>query len=180
MTTPTPQSLVLGGGCFWCLEAAYQEIAGVTAVVSGYAGGRRPQPTYAEVSSGATGHAEVVRVTFDPAIISAATILQIFWALHDPTTPNRQGHDVGPQYRSLILYAGGEQRALAETSRDAAQALWPDPIVTQIEPLDQFWPAEQEHQNYFRANPERAYCQIVIDPKLARLRSEFKTRLKAR
>ena len=170
--------MTLGGGCFWCLEAAYQEVEGVQAVRSGYAGGQQPQPTYEQVCAGTTGHAEVVQLTFNPAIISYTDLLDIFWILHDPTTPNRQGHDIGPQYRSIILYHTEKQRQQAETSRRHVQAAWPDPVVTEIVPLTQFWPAEAEHQNYYRKHPEQGYCQLVINPKLDRLRKKFHHRLR--
>jgi peptide-methionine (S)-S-oxide reductase len=179
-TTPTAQTAVLGGGCFWCLEAAYQEIEGVEKVVSGYAGGTVAHPTYEQVSGGRTGHAEVVRLTFDPAVITYADILDIFWAIHDPTTPGRQGNDVGSQYRSIILSENAQQRATAEASRDAAQKLWPHPIITEIKPLEAFYPAEAYHQNYFRSHPEQAYCQLIINPKLHKLRQKFTARLRDR
>lgn len=172
------QTAVLGGGCFWCMEAAYQQIEGITNIVPGYAGGQTPKPAYEQVSTGTTGHAETVQLTFDPAVISYNDILDIFWAIHNPTTPNRQGNDVGPQYRSVILYNSDEQREQAEASKQRAQTLWPDLIVTQIVPLDHFYEAEEYHHNYFRRNPAQAYCQIVINPKLAHLREKFQTRLK--
>jgi len=172
------QQAVLGGGCFWCLEAVYQEVNGIQAVVSGYAGGRLAHPTYERVSSGTTGHAEVVRLTFDSATISYDDILDIFWAIHDPTTPGRQGNDVGSQYRSIIFYANDEQRRQAERSKAKAAKLWPDPITTELQPLETFYPAEAYHQNYFRSHPEAAYCQLVINPKLQKLREKFQARLK--
>jgi peptide-methionine (S)-S-oxide reductase len=173
------ETAILGGGCFWCLEAAFQEIAGVEKVVSGYAGGKTIDPTYYQVVSGTTGHAEVVEVTFLPDVISYGDILDIFWAIHDPTTKNRQGNDVGPQYRSIILYQSSDQKRLAVSSGEAVQKLWPDPITTEIEPLVRFYSAEPEQQNYYRSHPEQAYCQLVINPKLAKLRSKFQARLKA-
>lgn len=172
------QQAVLGGGCFWCLEAAYQQIAGVSEVEPGYAGGHWPDPTYERVCSGTTGHAEVVRVTFDPAVIDFEAVLEIFWTIHDPTTPNRQGHDVGSEYRSMILYADENQRRQAEASKAQTQKLWPDPVVTEIVPLEKFWPAEAYHRNYFQTHPEQAYCQVVINPKLEKLRQRFAERLK--
>jgi peptide-methionine (S)-S-oxide reductase len=172
------KTAVLAGGCFWCLEAVYQEIAGVTQVVSGYAGGHTANPTYEQVAAGRTGHAEVVQVTYDPAVISYDDILDIFWTIHDPTTVDRQGNDAGPQYRSIILYNNEQQQAQAEHSRDAVQKLWPNPVATQIVPLQKFYPAEDYHQNYFRNHSEQAYCQIVINPKLKKLREKFKARLK--
>ncbi len=157
---------LLGGGCFWCLEAAYELLPGVLDVESGYAGGPRQNPSYGEVSSGLTGHAEVVRITFDPAKVTYAELLDLFWKIHDPTTPNRQGADVGEQYRSVIFCADEDQRREAEASRTRAQALFASPIVTEIAPAPRFWPAEDYHQDYFRKNPDQAYCRIVIAPKL--------------
>lgn len=172
------ETATLGGGCFWCLDAVYREIDGVVEVVSGYAGGKRPDPTYELVSTGNTGHAEVVRVTFDPDVISYRDILDIFWSIHDPTTLNRQGADVGTQYRSIILYNDDTQKAEAEASRDAAQSLWSNPIVTEILALDAFYRAEDYHQDYFAKHPENAYCAIVINPKLEKLRKKHADRLK--
>jgi peptide-methionine (S)-S-oxide reductase len=172
------ETATLGGGCFWCLEAAYQEVNGITSVTSGYAGGHQPHPRYQQVCTGTTGHAEVVQLAFDPTIISYPEVLDIFWALHDPTTRNRQGHDVGPQYRSIILYHGDRQRQQAEASRQQIQAAWPDPVVTEIVPLKQFWPAEAEHQNYYRNHLQQGYCQLVINPKLVHLREAFSHRLR--
>ncbi|HVS41992.1 MAG TPA: peptide-methionine (S)-S-oxide reductase MsrA [Candidatus Dormibacteraeota bacterium] len=169
----------LGGGCFWCLDAAYRRIEGVTGVVSGYAGGDDPKPTYQRVCSGATGHAEVVQVEFDPDVISYGDILDVFWAIHDPTTLNRQGHDVGTQYRSIILTHDDTQRRIAEDSRQAAGSLWPRPVVTEIVPLEVFFPAEEYHQDYFARNPDQGYCQVVINPKLSKLRERFAARLRA-
>jgi peptide-methionine (S)-S-oxide reductase len=169
----------LGGGCFWCLDAAYRRVEGVTGVVSGYAGGEDPRPTYQRVCSGVTGHAEVVQVEFDPAVISYRDILDVFWAIHDPTTLNQQGHDVGTQYRSIILTHDDAQRQAAEESRAAVQALWPKPVVTEIVPLEVFHPAEEYHQDYYARNPEQGYCQVVINPKLAKLRQRFAARLRA-
>jgi peptide-methionine (S)-S-oxide reductase len=169
----------LGGGCFWCLDAAYRRVEGVTGVVSGYAGGEDPRPTYQRVCSGVTGHAEVVQVEFDPAVISYSDILDVFWAIHDPTTLNQQGHDVGTQYRSIILTHDDAQRQAAEESRAAVQSLWPRPVVTEIVPLEVFHPAEEYHQDYYARNPEQGYCQVVINPKLAKLRQRFAARLRA-
>lgn len=170
------ETAVLGGGCFWCLEASYQLVRGVTRVVPGYAGGHTSNPNYWKVARKDTGHAEVVKIEFDPVTITYAQILEIFWVIHDPTTPDRQGHDIGPEYRSLILTGSDDQRQVAETSRDAAQATWEHPIVTEIKPLEHFYEAEPEHHNYFRKNPNLAYCQVVINPKLAKLRSKFSQR----
>lgn len=175
------ETATLGGGCFWCLEAVYLDLAGVEKVVSGYAGGRVPNPTYREVCSGMTGHAEVAQITYDPAILSYEDLLTVFWRIHDPTTLNRQGADVGTQYRSTILYHNDEQKAIAEKSKaetDAAK-VWPDPIVTEIVPLGKFYPAEDYHQNYFNDNPNQPYCRMVIDPKVRKFRKEFQDRLKA-
>jgi peptide-methionine (S)-S-oxide reductase len=178
--TERRETATLGGGCFWCLDAAYREIEGVNHVVSGYAGGERPNPTYEQVSTGRTGHAEVVQVEFDPDVISYADVLDIFWAIHDPTTLNRQGADVGTQYRSVIFYANDDQRRAAEASRDAIQDAWPRPVVTEIVPLKAFYPAEEYHQDYFAKNPDQGYCQLIINPKLKKLRDRYAARLKVR
>ncbi len=162
--------LVLGGGCFWCTEAAYKLIPGVTSVVSGYAAGHVDNPTYHEVCSGTTGHAEVIRITFDPAVVSLDALLDFFWKIHDPTTLNRQGADTGTQYRSIILYADEAQKTAAEASRDRANPGWGGRIVTAIEPLGVFYPAEDYHQDYFARNPHAGYCQAVIRPKIEKLR----------
>ena len=162
-------SIVLGGGCFWCLEAVFETIPGVRRVVSGYAGGESPNPTYESVCSGTTGHAEVVKVEFDPEVVSPGDLLEKFWQCHDPTTPDRQGADVGSQYRSVILYADDTQREIAENSRKQAAARFRDPIVTEIAPLDRFHEAEAYHQGYFRNNPSAPYCLFVIRPKLEKL-----------
>lgn len=174
------EKATLGGGCFWCVEAIYQDVKGVHRVVSGYAGGSVENPTYQQVCTGTTGHAEVTQVTYDPEIISYEDLLYIFWRTHDPTTLNRQGADVGPQYRSIILYHDQAQKAIAERSKRETDAsgLWPDPIVTQIEPLGEFYPAEDYHQNYYRDNPRQPYCMAVIDPKVRKFRKEFGDRLK--
>jgi peptide-methionine (S)-S-oxide reductase len=171
----------LGGGCFWCLEAVFERVEGVASVRSGYAGGTAPNPTYQQVCSGATGHAEVVQVAFDPAVISFREILEIFFAIHDPTTPDRQGHDVGTQYRSVIFSDGDAQRAQAQATiaELGAQAIWGAPIVTQVAPLDAFWPAEEYHQEYFRRNPYQPYCQAVVAPKVAKFRQKFAHRLRS-
>ena len=163
------ESLVLGGGCFWCTEAAYELLPGVKKVISGYAGGAEPNPTYEQICTGTTGHAEVIKIDYDPAQITLEQLLEFFWDAHDPTTPNRQGADVGPQYRSIILYANEAQKAAAEKSRTEAQATFRDPIVTEIVPLEKFWPAEAYHQNYFKRNPNQGYCQYVIAPKVKKL-----------
>jgi len=173
------ETATLGGGCFWCLDAAYRDIEGVTDVVSGYAGGRQPNPTYAQVSTGATGHAEVVQVEFDRTVLSYADILDIFWSLHDPTTRDRQGADVGTQYRSMILYHDDAQRRAAEASRDAIQEAWPRPVVTEIVPLEAFYSAEEYHQDYYARNPDKGYCQLVINPKRKKLRERYAARIRA-
>jgi peptide-methionine (S)-S-oxide reductase len=167
------ESIVLGGGCFWCLDAAYRRIKGVTEVVSGYAGGNLADPSYEAVSGGATGHAEVVKVSFDPGKIKLSDILDVFWAIHNPTTPNQQGNDIGPQYRSMILYNGDVQKLAVEASVQEVQKLWKDPIVTEVAPLVVFYPAEDYHQDYFAKNPSQGYCQIVINPKLLKLTEKF-------
>jgi len=159
----------LGGGCFWCMEAVYNRIDGIKAVVSGYAGGRKENPTYEEVCSGTTGHAEVVQIQFDPQVISYEEVLDLFWKAHDPTTLNRQGADVGSQYRSIILYNSEAQGKAAERSKALAAANFSDPIVTEIVPLTDFYPAENYHQDYYRNNPYAGYCSFVIRPKLQKL-----------
>lgn len=170
-SSPAPhlQTAVLGMGCFWCSQALFEKFRGVEKVVCGYAGGTKPNPTYEEVSSGNTGHAEVVQITFDPAQITYSQLLDIFWDVHDPTTLNRQGEDEGTNYRSIILYANDEQKKQAEASKAAAQKKSSSPIVTQIAPLTTFWPAEDYHQSYFRKHPDAPYCVYVISPKLQKL-----------
>jgi peptide-methionine (S)-S-oxide reductase len=165
----------LGGGCFWCLEAVFQELEGVLSVESGYSGGKVDRPSYREVCSGATGHAEVVRVTFDPGSLSYRELLEVFFAIHDPTTLNRQGADVGTQYRSVIFHHDQEQRRTAERviSEFDESGEWPSPIVTELSPLDEFYPAEDYHRNYFRSNPDQPYCRVVISPKVAKFRARF-------
>ena len=166
------------GGCFWCLEAVYDELRGVERVDPGYAGGRRENPTYEQVCTGTTGHAEVVQVTFDPDVISYTDLLGIFFTIHDPTTPNRQGADVGTQYRSAIFYHSPEQKAEAEAAVIEAGRVWEDPIVTEIVPLDRFYPAEEYHRDYFVRNPSQAYCRAVIAPKVAKARKAYYDKLK--
>lgn len=160
------QYAFLAGGCFWCLEAAYTRVPGVAEVVSGYMGGRRENPSYEEVCAGDTGHAETVRVGFDPARISFEDILELFWKIHDPTTLDRQGADIGDQYRSAIFYVDDAQRATAEDSLRSAQGRFSEPIVTEILPAPRFWPAEEYHQHYFELHPSAGYCRAVIAPKL--------------
>ena len=170
----------LGGGCFWCLEAVYEELEGVVDVVSGYAGGHVVNPTYRQVCTGKTGHAEVVQVTFDPDVTSYREILQVFFAIHDPTTLNRQGADVGTQYRSAIFYHNESQREIAEAMIESleSEGEWKNPIVTQVEPLDAFYPAEDYHQEYYRSHKSQPYCRAVISPKLKKFRKKFKPSLK--
>ena len=169
-----------GAGCFWCVEAVFQQLRGVERVVSGYAGGKVEKPTYRQVCTGTTGHAEAVQVTFDPEVISFEDLLEVFWRTHDPTTLNRQGADTGTQYRSVIFYHDDAQRATAEESKHAAQAagIWADPIVTEIVPFTNFYEAEDYHQNYYRANPDQMYCRLVIDPKIRKFYKDFQAKLK--
>jgi len=175
------ETATLGGGCFWCLEAVYDDLKGVTDVVSGYSGGNVPHPTYEQVCGKRTGHAEVVQVTFDPDVISLRDVLKVFFAIHDPTTKDRQGNDVGPQYRSAIFYHGPEQKAAAEEviAELTREGLWPRPIVTEVTPFEAFYPAEDYHQDYFARNPYQGYCQAIIAPKVAKFRKMFVERLKA-
>lgn len=167
----------LGGGCFWCTEAIYKQVKGVNRVTPGYAGGLTPNPTYEQVSSGKTGHAEIIEVQFDPKQVSYPKILEAFWMSHDPTTLNRQGNDIGSQYRSIILYTSLEQKRQAVASKHQLEKsqVWPDPVVTEIKSLDRFYPAEDYHVDYFAKNPNQAYCQLVITPKLARFRKKWKS-----
>ena len=162
----------LGGGCFWCLEAVFERLPGVISVTSGFAGGHTPNPTYEQVCTETTGHAEVTEIEFDPAKISYASLLDVFWQAHDPTTLNRQGADVGTSYRSIILYRSAEQKLIAEKSRAAAQKNFKNPIVTEIVPLTKFYQAEDYHQEYYDNNAGAPYCQIVIAPKLRKLEKE--------
>ena len=170
----------LAGGCFWCLEAVFDELRGVEQVVSGYAGGRVPAPTYQEVCAGTTGHAEVVQITFDPQVVSFRELLEVFFTIHDPTTLNRQGADVGTQYRSAIFYHSPEQQeTAARVIAELNQArLWDAPIVTEISPLAEFYPAEDYHQEYYQRNPQQGYCRAIIAPKVAKFRSQYLERLK--
>jgi peptide-methionine (S)-S-oxide reductase len=175
------ETAILGGGCFWCVEAVYRETAGVNSVVSGYMGGRNANPTYQDVCSGATGHVEVVRVTYDPVQIGYRDVLEIFFATHDPTTLNRQGNDGGTQYRSVIFYNSPEQRAIAEEliRELTAEKHYADPIVTAIEPATEFYPAEDYHQQYFENHPYQPYCAFVVAPKVQKFRKKFAERVKA-
>jgi peptide-methionine (S)-S-oxide reductase len=177
---PNVEVATLGGGCFWCLEAVYDELKGVESVESGYMGGHVINPTYRQVCSGTTGHAEVVRVTFDPQTVSYREILQIFFTIHDPTTLNRQGNDVGPQYRSVIFYHSPEQKATAEAViQELTDAkVWPNPIVTEVTPAGEFYMAEGYHQEYFANNPWQPYCQVIVAPKVAKFRKQYFERLK--
>ena len=174
------ETATFGGGCFWCLEAVFAPLKGVERVVSGYAGGARPSPTYEQVCSGATGHAEVIQVTFDPDELSYRDLLGVFFTIHDPTTLNRQGGDVGTQYRSIILTHSAEQEAVARSAIASltADAAFDDPIVTEVGPLQAFWPAEEYHQQYYERNPTRAYCAAMIAPKMAHLRQRYAGLLK--
>ena len=174
------EQVTLGGGCFWCMEPVFMALRGVQSSVSGYAGGTVPNPTYEQVCGKRTGHAEVVQLTYDPAQIELADILRVFFTLHDPTTPNQQGADVGPQYRSIILTTSEEQARVAAAVKAEMEAsgVWGRPIVTEIVPLTTFWRAEEEHQDYFARNPWSGYCRAVITPKVAKLRKVFSDRLK--
>jgi len=168
----------LGGGCFWCLEAVFQLLKGVRSVVSGYAGGRTPKPTYRDVCSGTTGHAEVAQITYDPSIVSFREVLEVFFATHDPTTLNRQGNDVGTQYRSVIFFHSPAQKSIAdETIAKLNAEVFDGKIVTEVSPLVEFFPAEDYHQNYFNDNPAQPYCQFVVSPKVAKFRKQFADRL---
>ena len=175
------ETATLAGGCFWCLEAVFLRLRGVSRAESGYAGGHVDKPTYEAVCSGTTGHAEVVQIDYDPAQIGFADLLDVFFTIHDPTTLNRQGNDVGTQYRSAVFYHDETQKA--ETERKIAeltsQKVWPDPIVTEVVPLDKFYPAEAYHREYYDRNPEQGYCRVIIAPKVSKLRQKFIERLKA-
>ena len=176
------ETVFLGGGCFWCLEAVYEEMKGVESVESGYMGGKTPAPTYRDVCGGRTGHAEVVKVIFDPDITSFHDILEVFFTIHDPTTLNRQGNDVGTQYRSAIFYSLEEQRSIAEqTIREIDGAgIWNDPIVTEVRPATAFYRAEDYHQEYFRNNPQQPYCAFIVSPKVHKFREKFADKLTRR
>jgi len=175
------QLATLAGGCFWCIETVFNMHKGVDKAVSGYIGGQKQGPTYKEVCTGVTGHAEAVQITFDPSIVTYADLLQVFWKVHDPTTLNRQGHDVGTQYRSAIFYHDDEQKKIAELSKEAAEEahLYSNPIVTEIVPADTFYPAEDYHQGYYNQNPNEGYCNNVIGPKVKKFQELFKEKLKA-
>jgi peptide-methionine (S)-S-oxide reductase len=180
MSHPRGEVATLAGGCFWCLEAVYDQLRGVEDVVSGYSGGSVPEPTYKQVCTGTTGHAEVVQITFDPSVISFRDLLEVFFTIHDPTTLNRQGGDVGTQYRSAIFYHTPEQKATAEQviQELTATHLWNDPIVTEVSPFQAFYPAEMYHQEYFANNPDQGYCRMVVAPKVAKFRKQHLARLK--
>jgi peptide-methionine (S)-S-oxide reductase len=172
----------LAGGCFWCLEAVFDDLRGVESVESGYAGGNVPNPTYRQVCSGTTGHAEVVQISFDPNIVSFRELLEVFFVIHDPTTPNRQGADIGTQYRSAIFYHTPEQKEIAEAVINElnAEHLWDAPIVTEVVPFEKFYVAEDYHQEYFAQNPTQPYCRAVVAPKVAKFRQKFLGKLKSR
>ncbi len=173
------QRATLGGGCFWCLEAVYEEVDGISEVVSGYAGGHVPSPGYRQVCSGTTGHAEVVQLTYDPSVIDYRDLLEIFFTIHNPTTKDREGADVGPQYRSIILHHNAEQKKISETLIEDLEAngVFRDPIVTEVEPLETFYRAEDKHQDYYERNSSQPYCQSVITPKVAKLRKKHAEKL---
>ncbi len=167
------ESLVLGGGCFWCTEAAYELLRGVKSVVSGYSGGKELNPTYEQICAKVTGHAEVIKIEFDPAAVTLEKLLDFFWQVHNPTQVGGQGNDKGPQYRSIILFADAAQKVAAEKSQAAAAKVFRDPITTEIVPLEKFWPAEEYHQDYFRRNPNAGYCSYVIAPKVKKLKQSI-------
>lgn len=175
MTNQTKQSIIFGGGCFWCMEGVFQVLRGIESVISGYAGGTKESPTYEEVSSERTGHAEVVKVEFDPTVITLEDLLAVFFTTHDPTTLNRQGNDIGTQYRSALYYTTPEQKSAIEKfiQQLTEEKTFSKPIVTEVKPAGTFYPAEQYHQNYYRNNPDNPYCQAVIDPKISKLRQKF-------
>lgn len=170
------EKATLAGGCFWCLEAIYEKVNGVLEVVSGYSGGEKKNPSYQQVCTGMTGHAEAIQITFSPDIISYDRILEIFWSIHNPTTIDRQGHDIGSQYRSVIFYHNERQKNIAENSKK--DGIWPDPIVTEILPLEEFYPAEEYHKDYFQNHPENSYCQMVISPKVKKFKKVFEKYIK--
>jgi len=172
------QKAILGGGCFWCIEAIYKSIKGVNSVISGYSGGDTESPTYKDICRGDTNHAEVIEITFDNEIVNYNEILEIFWEIHDPTTLNRQGADIGTQYRSVIFYLNDEQKSIAKKSKELAQKNFNEKIVTQIDKASIFYPAEEYHQNYFELNPCQGYCQVVIAPKVEKFQINYKNKLK--
>ena len=180
MSEPSTETATLGGGCFWCLEAVFEQLQGVHSVKSGYSGGARPNPSYEQICSGATGHAEVVQIDFEPSVTPYREVLQIFFAIHDPTTLNRQGNDVGTQYRSVIFFHSKEQSDTARTVIEELDqsGVFSAPVVTELTPLEHFYPAEDYHQEYFRQNSKQPYCQYVIDPKVAKFRAQYFDKLK--
>lgn len=180
-TSKDTQVATLGGGCFWCLEPLYADLQGVKDVVVGYSGGSVPDPSYEQVCTGRTGHAEVVQVTFDPETVSYREILEVFFAIHDPTTPNRQGADVGPQYRSAIFYHDDDQRRVAEEVIQELEEedIWGKPIVTEVSPIKEFYEAEEYHQEYYQKNPNQGYCRVVIAPKVSKFRQKYQSKLKS-
>lgn len=171
-------SIVLGGGCFWCIEALYNQIEGVINVISGYSGGNFNNPSFEDIHKYNTGHAEVVKIDYDKNVISLEDIVKIYWHVHDPTTLNRQGYDIGPHYRSIILYEEYQLPTIKQSIKNVANNIWDKPITTELKLLSQFYPAEEYHQKYFEKNPENSYCQIIINPKLNKFRKSFKTYLK--
>lgn len=175
------ETAVFGAGCFWCVEAVFEELKGVESVVAGYTGGHVKRPAYREVCSGRTGHAEVTKITYDPEVISFEELLEVFWQTHDPTTLNRQGADEGTQYRSAVFYTNEDQQKTAEKIKQRLDesGAWDNPIVTEISPLEDFYEAEEDHQDYYRNNPEQGYCQAVIRPKLEKFRKAFGDKLKS-
>jgi len=177
---PGLQTATFGAGCFWCVEAVFQRLKGVEKVVSGYSGGQTEHPTYEQVCTGTTGHAEACQITYDPRIISYDELLEVFWKTHDPTTRNRQGNDVGKQYRTVIFFHDEEQKKLAEgyKAKLEAEHIWDRPIVTEIVAFKKFWPAENYHQDYFNSHPEKGYCTLIIQPKVEKFQKVFKDKLK--
>lgn len=174
------EQAILAGGCFWCIEALFKEIKGVETVVSGYCGGKTDNPSYQQLHDEETGHAEAIQITFDPQIISYKELLEIFYAVHDPTTPNQQGNDIGPEYRSAIFYVDDDQKEVAkDVTHNFAAKHWDNPIVTEIVRLEKFWPAEDYHQDFYAKNPEQGYCRVIINPKLTKFRQHFADRLKS-
>ena len=176
---PAENVIVLGGGCFWCLDAVFRQVKGILSSECGYSGGNENDATYYAVTSGATGHAEVVRLTYDIDMISPSTILDIFFSIHDPTSKNRQGADAGPQYRSVVFYKTADQHQQIKLKLKEVQRLWNKPIITEVVPLEHFYKAEEEHQDYFSKNPDSGYCTVVINPKLTKLKSSFREYLKS-
>lgn len=173
------EQATLAGGCFWCTEAVFQEVKGVDSVVSGYSGGNTDNPSYMQMHYQDTGHSECIQITFDPEVVSYEDILKVFYYTHNPTTMDQDGANFGREYRSIIFYHDEQQKKVAEdVTKNFAAEIWDDPIVTKIEPFEKFWPAEKEHQNFFKSNPEQAYCQVIINPKLAKFREKFQSLLK--